>query len=187
MGRDPVPTFCPLCVSRCGARADVSDGTLLALHPDPSHPTGKAICLKGKAAPEIVYHRSRLFHSLRRTRPKGVAEPEWERITWDEALDTVAERLQAAAAADGPESVAFSSSSPSTSAISDAVDIVFAQHGWWQACDELGLPGYAPYGPDSANLNLVLRQTPSDPISGSSPLRASVCDVSLLSAAAANA
>jgi len=30
-------------VSRCGARADLSDGTLLALHPDPSHPTGKAI------------------------------------------------------------------------------------------------------------------------------------------------
>src|SRR5512133_1789842 len=60
--------------------------------------------------------------------------------------------------------------------------VVFGQHGWWEACDELGLPGYPPYGPDSANLNLVLRQTPSDPISGSSPLRASVCDVFLLSA-----
>ena len=34
----------------------------------------------------------------------------------------------------------------------------------------------------SANLNLVLRQQPSDPISGSSPLRASVCDVALLTA-----
>jgi anaerobic selenocysteine-containing dehydrogenase len=55
--------------------------------------------------------------------------------------------------------------------------VVFAQHGWWEACAELGLPGYPPYGPGSANLNLVLRQTPSDPISGSSPLRASVCDV----------
>ena len=62
--------------------------------------------------------------------------------------------------------------------------VVFGQHGWWQACDELGLPGYPPYGPDSANLNLVLRQTPSDPISGSSPLRASVCDVSPLGPAA---
>ncbi len=58
--------------------------------------------------------------------------------------------------------------------------VVFAQHGWWESCDELGLPGYPPYGPDSANLNLVLSQTPSDPISGSSPLRASVCNVSLL-------
>ena len=58
--------------------------------------------------------------------------------------------------------------------------VVFGQHGWWEACDELGLPGYPPYGPDSANLNLVLRQSPSDPISGSSPLRASVCDISSL-------
>jgi anaerobic selenocysteine-containing dehydrogenase len=59
-------------------------------------------------------------------------------------------------------------------------EVVFAQHGWWEACEELGLPGYPPYGPDSANLNLVLPQTPSDPVSGSSPLRASVCNISLL-------
>jgi anaerobic selenocysteine-containing dehydrogenase len=58
--------------------------------------------------------------------------------------------------------------------------VVFGQHGWWQACDELGLPGYPPFGPDSANLNLVLRQEPSDPVSGSSPLRAAVCEVSRL-------
>ena len=124
MGEDPVPTFCPLCVSRCGARAKVTDGTFVQLLPDPSHPTGKAICVKGKAAPEIVYHESRLLHPLRRTKPKDSADPGWERITWDEALDTVAQRLRTAAASDGPESVAFSSSSPSTSAISDAIDWV---------------------------------------------------------------
>src|SRR5262245_30907551 len=110
MDGDLVPTFCPLCVSRCGARAEVSDGTFLALHPDPSHPTGQAICVKGKAAPEILYHPSRLLHPLKRTRPKGDSDPGWERIGWDEALDTVAARLRAAADADGPESVAFSSS-----------------------------------------------------------------------------
>lgn len=58
--------------------------------------------------------------------------------------------------------------------------VVCGQHGWWQACAELDLPGYPPFGPDSANLNLVLSQTPSDPISGSSPLRASVCNISPL-------
>jgi anaerobic selenocysteine-containing dehydrogenase len=58
--------------------------------------------------------------------------------------------------------------------------VVCGQHGWWQACAELGLPGYPPFGPNSANLNLVLRQHPSDPISGSSPLRASVCNVAPL-------
>ena len=55
--------------------------------------------------------------------------------------------------------------------------VVCGQHGWWQACDELGLPGYPPTGPGSANLNAVLAQGPSDPVSGSSPLRSSVCDV----------
>lgn len=55
--------------------------------------------------------------------------------------------------------------------------VVSGQHGWWQGCAELDLPGYPVSGPGSANLNAVLRQTPSDPVSGSSPLRASVCDV----------
>jgi hypothetical protein len=58
--------------------------------------------------------------------------------------------------------------------------VVCGQHGWWQGCDELDLPGYPPFDGDTANLNLVLRQRPSDPISGSSPLRASVCDVAPL-------
>jgi anaerobic selenocysteine-containing dehydrogenase len=59
-----------------------------------------------------------------------------------------------------------------------AVNVVSGQHGWFESCEELDLPGFPPFGPGSANLNLVLGQTPSDPISGSSPLRAQVCDVS---------
>ena len=117
-----VATFCPLCVSRCGATATVTDGELVALEPDPAHPTGQALCVKGKAAPEIVRHSDRLLHPLKRTRPKGDGDPGWQRITWEEALDTVAARLRALARENGPESVVFSSTSPSTSAMSDAVD-----------------------------------------------------------------
>ncbi len=139
MDGDTVPTFCPLCVSRCGARATVTDGTFVALHPDPSHPTGQAVCVKGKAAPQIVYDSSRILHPLRRTNPKDSADPGWERITWDEALDTVADRLLAVAAADGPGAVAFGSSSPSTSAISDSVD-------WIQRLVRaFGSPNYLAY------------------------------------------
>jgi anaerobic selenocysteine-containing dehydrogenase len=61
-----------------------------------------------------------------------------------------------------------------------APGVVCAQHGWFEPCEELDLPGYPPFGPGSANLNLVLSQTPSDPISGSSPLRAQVCKVTRL-------
>jgi anaerobic selenocysteine-containing dehydrogenase len=60
--------------------------------------------------------------------------------------------------------------------------VVCGQHGWWQECAELGLSGYPPYGPDSANLNLILRQSPADPISGSSPLRASLCEIERIEA-----
>ncbi len=122
MATTQVSTFCPLCVSRCGATATVSDGELLELQPDPSHPTGHALCIKGKAAPEIVHHAERLLHPLARTNPKGAADPGWRRISWDEALDTVAARLLALARDHGAESVVFSSASPSTSAMSDSVD-----------------------------------------------------------------
>jgi anaerobic selenocysteine-containing dehydrogenase len=114
-------TYCPLCVSRCGALARVTDGTF-TLGRDPSHPTGKALCVKGKEAPAITAHPDRLRHPLMRTNPKGAADPGWRRIGWEEALDTVAERLAALAAEHGPESVVFSSASPSTSATVDCVD-----------------------------------------------------------------
>ena len=148
VGGGLVPTFCPLCVSRCGARAEVTEGVFVALCPDPSHPTGQAICLKGKAAPEIVYHPSRLVHPLRRTTPKDAPDPGWERISWDEALGTVAVRLKAAAAAGGPESVGFSSSSPSTSAISDAVEWVqrlIRAFGSPNYCNYMELCGWGRY------------------------------------------
>ncbi len=117
-----IPCFCALCISRCGAIATVSDGKFTALDADPDHPTGQALCLKGKVAPEIVYHPNRLLRPLKRTRPKGEADPGWVEIGWDEALDTVAANLRRIAAEHGPESVVFSSASPSTSAISDSQD-----------------------------------------------------------------
>src|SRR3954451_16384497 len=115
MTTEKVPTFCPLCVSRCGATATVAGGEFVALEPLPGHPTGQALCVKGKAAPEIVAHPERLLHPVRRTAPKGAADPGWERLSWDEALATIASRLTAIAAESGPEAVVFGTASPSTS------------------------------------------------------------------------
>ncbi len=109
-----------MCVSRCGSIAVVENGRFVRLEPDPSHPTGKALCAKGRAAPELVYHPDRLRYPLRRTRPKGDPDPGWERISWDEALDQIAGRLRSLADQYGPESVVFSVSSPSTSASDDS-------------------------------------------------------------------
>jgi anaerobic selenocysteine-containing dehydrogenase len=116
-----VATYCPLCVSRCGARATVANGTF-TLGRDPSHPTGKALCAKGKAAPEITAHPDRLRYPMKRTAAKVAPDPRWQRISWEEALETVAGRLRALARDHGPESVVFSSVSPSTSSIVDCID-----------------------------------------------------------------
>src|SRR5688572_23327706 len=80
---EQIPCYCALCVSRCGAVASVVDEKFLSLDADPQHPTGQALCLKGKVAPELVYHPDRLLHPLKRTRPKGAADPGWEQISWD--------------------------------------------------------------------------------------------------------
>ena len=115
-----IPGYCALCISRCGSIAVVENGRFVALEPDPSHPTGQALCAKGRAAPELVYHQDRLRYPLKRTRPKGDPDPGWQRISWDEALELTASRLRQLAEQHGPESVVFSMVSASTSAIADS-------------------------------------------------------------------
>ena len=92
----------------------VEDGRFTRLEPDPAHPTDQALCAKGRAATELVYHPERLTHPLRRTRPKGDPDPGWEPIGWGEALDLTAGAMRRVAERHGPQAVAFIVSSPST-------------------------------------------------------------------------
>ena len=66
-----IPGYCALCWSSCGCISVVENGRLVAVEPDPSHPTGSVLCAKGRAAPELVHHEDRLLNPLKRTRPKG--------------------------------------------------------------------------------------------------------------------
>lgn len=100
-----IPTYCALCISRCGCLASVENG---------------AICVKAKTAPEFVHHPDRLTTPLLRTAPKGSGDPGFRPISWEEALDLVASRLKAIAAADGPKAVAFAVTTPSGTAIADS-------------------------------------------------------------------
>ena len=144
-----LPCYCALCISRCGAIALVEDGRFVALEPDPSHPTGKAICAKGRAAPELVYHPERLLYPLKRTRPKGERDPGWQRIGWDEAMRITESKLQRIVSESGPESVVFSVVSPSTSASADAlpwIERLTRAFGSPNLCSSMELCGWGRYG-----------------------------------------
>lgn len=120
MGAETISTYCALCISRCGCIATVKDGRLVAVEADPSHPTGSAICIKAKTAPEFVHHRDRLGTPLLRTKPKGSSDPGFRPIGWAEALDLAAARLAGIKDAFGPEAVAFGVATPSGTAIADS-------------------------------------------------------------------
>jgi menaquinone reductase, molybdopterin-binding-like subunit len=97
-----VPGVCLLCPSGCGTLARVADGRLVKLEGNPMHPINMgALCPKGQAAPELLYNPDRLAGPLRRTGERGSGQ--WQPISWDEAVQTVAGKLAELRAAGRPE------------------------------------------------------------------------------------
>ena len=90
----------------------------------PGHPTGGALCAKGRAAPELIESPLRLTQPLRRTAARDSADPGWREISWDEALDEIAHRLLLAKDTSGAESVAFAVTTPSGTPMVDSIDWV---------------------------------------------------------------
>ena len=111
--------YCALCTAHCATIATVRDGKVVRLDADADHPNGGVLCIKGKAAPELVYHQDRLNYPLRRTRPKGDPDPGWERIGWDQALDEIAARLEETRARDGARAVALAKGTRGGTSVSD--------------------------------------------------------------------
>ena len=106
MARALVPTVCPYCGAGCGFFIAVEKEHATGIEYMPDHPASEgALCPKGNAALEIIYHPERLRTPLRR---KGDG---WERISWDMALELVAKGLGSALKRYGPESIGFLSSS----------------------------------------------------------------------------
>ena len=112
--------FCALCTARCATIATVTDGRVVRLEADPDHPNGGVFCLKGKAAPELVYHPDRLNYPLKRTRPKGDSDPGWQRTSWDDALDHIARRLCEIRDRYGARAVALAKGTQGGTSVSDA-------------------------------------------------------------------
>jgi anaerobic selenocysteine-containing dehydrogenase len=107
MAQNTVKTVCNLCgLSGCGMEITVQDGKVVGVRGDKDHPESRgALCPKGGAVIDILYSPDRLKYPLRRVGQRG--EGKWERISWDQALDLVAERLQQVKGTCGPEAVWF--------------------------------------------------------------------------------
>jgi len=112
MPLDPIPIrtvvrgACPHdCPDTCAMLITVEDGRAVEVRGAPDHPpTSGTLCTKVARYLERTYSDQRVLHPMRRVGEKG--EGRFERISWDEALDTIAERFGAIARSpEGPEAI----------------------------------------------------------------------------------
>ena len=119
-----VHTACGGCYGGCAIKVHVVNGVAVAIEGvDTSLGARGGVCGKGAAGLMLLYDPNRLNYPLRRTNPqKGLGvDPRWKRITWDEALSEIADRLKKVLA-DNPEKVWSNSST------------VAVYSGWGTAC-----------------------------------------------------
>ncbi len=106
MGKKIVPTFCAMCgpSAGCGIYAIVRDGRFVGVEGMQEAPTNQGrLCPKAYAAPQWVYSPQRLKHPLKRVGRRG--EGQFQQISWDEALDIIADKLTQQKEKFGPESL----------------------------------------------------------------------------------
>jgi len=103
-----VHAACPHdCPDTCAIRVTVADGQVVRLQGDPDHPpTHGALCTKVARYAERVEHPERVLHPLKRVGPKGRGQ--FVRVSWDEALHEIAQKLQAIAARDAQAILPYS-------------------------------------------------------------------------------
>ena len=92
-----VPTTCFNCESACGLLAYVDKETkeVVKIEGNPAHPGSRGRnCAKGPATINQTSDPERILYPLKRTGPRGSAQ--FERVSWDEAMDTIAGRIRKA-------------------------------------------------------------------------------------------
>ncbi len=101
-------TFCDICAPgpHCGVTCYVKDGKIIKVEGTDAHPTNHGkLCARGYAARDYVYRADRIRSPLRRVGEKG--EGKFEPISWDEALDEIAAKLNEIKTQYSPHAVAF--------------------------------------------------------------------------------
>jgi len=101
-----VPGVCLLCSGGCGILARVAGGHVVKLEGNPMHPVNLGtLCPKGQAAPELLYNPDRLSGPIRRVGERGSGN--WQPVTWDEATQLVAQKLNTLRSTGHPERAVF--------------------------------------------------------------------------------
>lgn len=104
-----VLTTCPYCGAGCNFYLQVLNDDIVGILPCKSHPVSQGkLCIKGWTANEFVTSKERLTKPLMKRNGKLVE------VSWDEALGSVAKKLQGYKEKDGPDSVAVLSSAKCT-------------------------------------------------------------------------
>lgn len=102
-----IPTICHGCSYggyNCGILAHTKRGVLAKVEGNPDHPLNKGrLCAKGQSAVQWVYSPQRLKYPLIRVGERG--ENRFKRISWDEALNIVADKLKEIKEKYGPECI----------------------------------------------------------------------------------
>ncbi len=92
-----IKTACNICFSMCAIRVHRVDGRVVEIKGNPDCPTSLGgLCPRGASGIMLLYDPNRLNTPLKRTNPeKGIGvDPKWVEISWDEALDTITEKLR---------------------------------------------------------------------------------------------
>jgi anaerobic selenocysteine-containing dehydrogenase len=101
-----VKSTCGHCQTGCGVLIHMKGKTITKIEGDPDSPVNRGVlCVKGQASLAYLNHPDRLKHPLKRAGGRG--EGKWQRVSWDEALDTVVEGFITAKAQHGAESLVF--------------------------------------------------------------------------------
>ena len=95
--RQAIPITCHVCNIQDGALAFVENGRIVKLEGNPEHVSTRGrLCAKGNSGMWYTYNPDRILYPLKRVGARG--EGKWKRITWDEALTEVAQKVNAALA-----------------------------------------------------------------------------------------
>lgn len=101
-----VRSTCGVCFNNCGVLIHMAQGRVAMIKGDPDSPVNRgALCPKGLASLEYLYHPERLKHPLKKAGKKG--QGQWQRISWEDALNEIAGKLMKVRDHYGAESIAF--------------------------------------------------------------------------------